>query len=138
VFANLLNNAAKFTPDGGRISISAELKKRNHETVGGTSPEDVVVCVRDNGIGMAAEMVPQVFDLFVQAGTSPDPSLGIGLTLVRRLVRLHSGSVWARSEGQGKGSEFFVRLPLAAALAAPEAQYPVDSQAARPRPQRRN
>ncbi len=103
VFANLLNNAAKYTPDGGQLSLLVE---RDEDTV--------VVTVRDSGAGIPREMLAKVFDLFTQVDHSLDRShggLGIGLTLVRRLVEMHEGSVQAHSEGQGYGSEFVVRLP---------------------------
>lgn len=103
VLANLLNNAAKYTADGGKIVL----------TVAGE--EGVAVFrVRDSGIGIPAEMLSKVFDLFTQVDRSLDRSqggLGIGLTLVRRLAELHGGSVEARSEGLGRGSEFFLRIP---------------------------
>jgi len=103
VVSNLLNNAAKFTPRGGEIRLS-------------TQPEgkDAVVKVRDNGTGIPAELLPRVFDLFVQADASHGRGyggMGIGLALARRLVELHGGSIEAKSEGKGKGAEFVVRLP---------------------------
>ena len=104
VFTNLLNNAAKYTPPGGRVVVKAH-----------TEGDQVVVCVSDNGIGLPAEMLVQVFDMFTQSEHSrahAQGGLGIGLTLVRSLVEQHGGSVEARSEGLGKGSEFLVRLPL--------------------------
>jgi PAS domain S-box-containing protein len=104
VLSNLLNNAAKYTPEGGRIDLTA--------TLDGT---DVLIMVADNGIGIARELVPKVFDLFVQADQSLSRSrggLGIGLTVVRSLVELHEGSVSVRSEGLGMGSEFTIRVPL--------------------------
>jgi PAS domain S-box-containing protein len=104
VIANLLNNAAKYTPPGGQVTLSAEDQGR-----------EVVLRVRDTGIGIAPELLPRVFDLFTQADQSLARShggLGIGLTLVRRLVELHGGTVEAHSEGRGQGSEFVVRLPL--------------------------
>ena len=103
VFSNLLNNAAKYTPTGGRIDLHTERDGR-----------DVLVSVRDNGLGIPSEMLPKVFELFLQVDRSLTRSrggLGIGLTLVKRLVELHDGSVEARSDGLGKGSEFLVRLP---------------------------
>jgi PAS domain S-box-containing protein len=104
VFSNLLNNSAKYTDLGGRIEIGARLDERQ-----------VVVVVRDNGVGIACEALAHVFDMFHQADRSLDKAqggLGIGLTLVRRLVELHGGTINAQSEGIGKGSEFIVRLPI--------------------------
>jgi PAS domain S-box-containing protein len=105
VFSNLLTNSAKYTEPGGRISIEAEQRG-----------EEAIVTVRDNGIGIACDALAYVFDMFRQVDGSLERSqggLGIGLTLVRRLVESHGGSVEARSEGPGKGSEFVVRLPIA-------------------------
>jgi signal transduction histidine kinase/ActR/RegA family two-component response regulator len=107
VFANLLNNAAKYTNRGGQIWLSARQ--------GG---DEAVVCVRDNGIGISAEVLPAIFDMFMQANRATDRSqggLGIGLTLVKSLVELHGGSISADSAGLGQGSEFIVRLPVAVA-----------------------
>lgn len=104
VFDNLLSNACKYTPPGGRISLHASLEGKA-----------LVVSVRDNGIGIAAEMLAPIFEMFTQADPLPQrprEGLGIGLTLVRRFVEMHHGSVAARSEGLGKGSEFLVRLPI--------------------------
>jgi len=104
VFANLLNNAAKYTENGGSIWLKAE-----------RSGEEVIVSVRDNGIGISAEMLPRVFDLFTQSRRAlgrAQGGLGIGLALSRSLVHLHGGQIEARSEGLGRGSEFTVRLPL--------------------------
>ena len=104
VFLNLLNNAAKYTPRGGRISLTAERQ-------GG----EIVVAVRDSGIGIPAEMLPRIFEPFTQVDHSLERSsggLGIGLTLARRLVELHGGTIEARSEGTGRGSELVVRLPV--------------------------
>lgn len=107
VFGNLVNNASKYTPPGGHITVRARRE-------GG----EAVVEVHDNGCGIAADMLPDVFDLFVQ-GRSPSGAghsgLGIGLWLVRRLVELHGGSISAASPGLGQGSTFTVRLPLQAA-----------------------
>ena len=103
VFANLLNNAAKYTPAGGKITLCAWCE----------GPE-VLVSVRDNGVGIAPEMLPQVFEMFLQVDRSAGRSqggLGIGLTLVKRLVTMHQGTVEAKSDGVGAGSEFLVRLP---------------------------
>ncbi|HLN27840.1 MAG TPA: histidine kinase N-terminal 7TM domain-containing protein [Gemmataceae bacterium] len=104
VFSNLLNNAAKYTEEGGHISLVAERRDK-----------EVVVRLRDTGVGMTKEMLTQAFDLFAQADRSLKQSqggLGIGLTLVRTLVQLHGGSIQAVSEGPGKGTEFIARLPL--------------------------
>ncbi len=104
VLANLLNNAAKYTDPGGRISIHAERDQ-----------DELVLRIRDTGIGIAPEILPRLFDLFLQADRSLDRAqggLGIGLTLVRRLVEMHGGTVQASSPGLGQGSEFTIRLPL--------------------------
>ncbi len=109
VFANLLNNAAKYTPAGGRIVVEAV---REGDTAR--------VSIRDNGIGLTTSMLDRVFDLFAQdeQGRSlAQGGLGIGLTLVRSLVEMHGGSVAAMSEGTGRGSEFSVLLPLQRAAA---------------------
>jgi PAS domain S-box-containing protein len=126
VVTNLLNNACKYTDPGGHICLEA-----------GREGSEVVVRVRDNGIGIAPDMLPKIFDLFVQAERRVDRSqggVGIGLTLVRRLVELHGGTVEAQSEGPGRGSEFLVRLPATtdaqggerrgASGALPEAELP--------------
>ncbi len=108
VFSNLLNNAAKYTEPGGKIALAVE----HHDG-------EVVVAVRDNGVGIPAEMLPDVFGMFTQVDRSLERSqggLGIGLTLVRTLVEMHGGTVEARSDGQGLGSEFVVRLPIVAAV----------------------
>ena len=102
VFANLLNNAAKYTESGGRIEVGARLDGDTIETT-----------VSDNGVGIRAEMLPHVFDLFTQAddaGRHSQGGLGIGLTLVRSLVEMHGGTVQAHSEGMMAGSRFIVRL----------------------------
>ena len=104
VFINLLNNAAKYTKRGGHIWLSAAREG-----------SDAVVSVRDNGVGIPSEMLARIFDMFTQVDRSLEQSqsgLGIGLTLVRRLVEMHDGSIEARSAGPGKGSEFIVRMPL--------------------------
>jgi len=104
VFSNLLINAAKYTDPGGRIRLRA-VREGN----------DVVVAIRDNGIGIAADMMPRLFTMFAQAhdalGRGAD-GMGVGLALVRGLVTLHGGSVEVHSEGPGSGSEFVVRLPV--------------------------
>ncbi len=120
VLANLLNNASKYTEEGGRVWLSARRE--------GT---DVVISVRDNGAGIPAAMLPRVFDLFTQADHTyhrAQGGLGIGLTLVRSIVNMHGGTVEARSEGPGHGSEFLVRLPLVTLdRAAQEAASPSNS-----------
>jgi CheY-like chemotaxis protein/anti-sigma regulatory factor (Ser/Thr protein kinase) len=108
VFSNLLNNGAKYMESGGVIVVEAS-----------ADADEVVVAVRDRGIGIAPDVLPHVFELFVQADRSLERAqggLGIGLTLVRRLVELHDGSVTVRSDGPGQGSEFVVRLPRAAVV----------------------
>jgi len=122
VMGNLLTNAAKYTDEKGLISLS----------VGREGPS-IVLRVRDNGIGIAREMLPRIFDLYAQAEGHRDRSqggVGIGLTLVKRLVELHSGSVSVASEGPGLGSEFTVILP---AIEAP-ASGPRDDPPMRPAP----
>jgi signal transduction histidine kinase len=107
VVANLLNNAAKYTEPHGSIAVFAERD-------GG----EVVLRIRDSGIGLSAEMLPRIFDLFVQERQAIDRAqggLGLGLAIVRVLVELHGGTVEARSEGHGKGAELTVRLPAAEA-----------------------
>jgi signal transduction histidine kinase len=105
VFSNLLRNAAKFTEAGGRIDVSVAVEG-----------DEGVVRVADNGIGIAPELLPHIFDLFIQGEQTLDrggAGLGIGLTMVRRLVELHGGRVAVASAGRGQGTEFTVRLPLA-------------------------
>ena len=104
ISANLLNNAAKYTEEGGRIGLTVE-----------ASGDEAVLRVRDTGVGIAADMLPHLFEMFTQVPGSVSRSeggLGIGLTLVRGLVEMHGGTVAAQSEGHGQGSEFIVRLPL--------------------------
>jgi signal transduction histidine kinase len=111
VIANLLNNAAKYTHEGGRIELTASAKEGQ-----------AVIVVRDNGAGIEPHLLPHVFDLFVQGERSLDRSqggMGIGLTLVRHLVELHQGRVEADSRGAGEGSTFRVLLPCIAAVARP-------------------
>jgi PAS domain S-box-containing protein len=106
VFLNLLNNSAKYTTRGGHIWLTAQREGSR-----------VVVSVRDDGIGIPGDMLPRVFNMFTQVDGASEQSqagLGVGLTLVRRLVELHGGSIEARSNGADQGSEFVVRLPLAA------------------------
>jgi PAS domain S-box-containing protein len=121
VFGNLLNNSCKYTRAGGRISLSAK-----------RTGDDVVVTVKDNGFGIPADKLGNIFDMFMQVDRTSERSqggLGIGLTLVKRLVEMHGGSVEVKSEGEGLGSEFAVRLPLLNSAAASEAsEAPVDGE----------
>ena len=104
VISNLLNNAAKYTERGGRIWLAAARRG-----------EQAIIKVRDTGMGIPAEILPRIFEMFAQAERSTNGSpggLGIGLTLVKRLVEMHGGTITAHSDGRGKGSEFIVRVPL--------------------------
>ena len=104
LFGNLLNNSCKYTKPGGVVSLSAQ-------HVG----DEVVVAVKDNGAGIPAEKLESIFDMFMQVDRTSERSqggLGIGLTLVKRLTEMHGGSIEARSDGEGQGSEFIVRLPI--------------------------
>ncbi|HLJ92109.1 MAG TPA: PAS domain S-box protein [Gemmataceae bacterium] len=108
VLLNLLNNAAKYTEQGGRIWLTAEREG-----------ESVVIRVKDTGIGIPQEILPRIFEMFTQVDRSLERSqggLGIGLTLVQSLVEMHGGTVEAHSDGPGKGSEFVVQLPVAAEI----------------------
>ena len=118
VIANLLNNAAKYTPEGGRIVLGA-WRDAGH----------AVVTVEDSGLGIPAAMLPRVFDMFAQVDRSLERSqggLGIGLALVKKLVEMHGGSVQAESEGENRGSRFTIRVPTIAGSSG--------SAHARPRP----
>lgn len=125
VVSNLLNNAAKYTERGGHIGLRAARER-----------DEAVIRVQDDGIGLSDEMLPRVFDLFAQDDRSLDRSrggLGIGLTMVRNLVRLHGGEVDVRSAGLGKGAEFTVRLPvLSPAPTAPPPASHGEARQARP------
>jgi len=130
VFLNLLNNAAKYTRDRGRIWLSAE-----------RAGDVVVVRVRDTGIGIPARMLPRVFEMFTQVEERSlqrtEGGLGIGLTLVKELVEMHGGTVVAHSDGPGTGSSFEVRLPLAAApTSEPAPESPREQQPSGGRPRR--
>ncbi|WP_051933467.1 ATP-binding protein [Massilia sp. BSC265] len=117
VVVNLLNNAAKYTPPGGKVSLSAE-----------TREGQLVLAVSDNGLGIEPELLPQVFDLFRQARRTADRSqggLGLGLALVRSIMTLHGGQVSGHSEGIGKGACFTLTLPLHAGEA--QARVPLDA-----------
>jgi CheY-like chemotaxis protein len=105
VLANILSNAARYTPEGGTVSVTAAREG-----------DLIVVRVRDTGVGIDAALLPVVFDMFVQGARGPDRAqggLGIGLSLVRTLTELHGGTVAAHSDGPGRGAEFVVRLPVA-------------------------
>lgn len=113
VFLNLINNAAKYSDPNGKISIVTKQESNQ-----------VIITVRDTGIGISKEHLPLIFEMFTQADHSLERSrggLGIGLSLVQRLVEMHGGTVEARSEGVGKGSEFAVRLPIPDDRVAPDA-----------------
>jgi two-component system CheB/CheR fusion protein len=113
IHVNLLNNAAKYTPSGGHVMVEA-MREDGH----------AVIRVRDDGVGIPRNMLESVFELFVQSNRTLDRAaggLGVGLTLVRSLVSMHGGTVVAHSAGEGKGSEFVVRLPLAVDAAPPAA-----------------
>ncbi len=117
VISNLLNNAAKYTETGGQIWLSAQ-----------RDGNEVVISVRDNGMGISADMLPRVFDMFAQVDPSlkrAHSGLGIGLTLSKNLVQMHGGQIEARSKGPGQGSEFIVRLPLGAIPPRAPSQLPV-------------
>lgn len=129
VVSNLLNNAAKYTPAGGRIEVLAQAQDGR-----------AVVQVADNGTGICADMLPRVFDLFAQVDRTLERAqggLGIGLSLVRKLVELHGGDICAESEGPGLGSRFIVRLPQADAPAMPAGLTPADPVHPAPGPPRR-
>ncbi|MEO9137423.1 MAG: ATP-binding protein, partial [Casimicrobiaceae bacterium] len=113
ILSNLVNNAAKYTPKGGRISLSAAREG-----------DEVVFRIRDSGVGIPPEFLASIFDPFTQVDRTLARShggLGIGLTLVRRLVEMQNGSVQVRSEGKNRGSEFTVRLPATTEVATPVA-----------------
>jgi signal transduction histidine kinase len=115
IATNLIDNALKYTPAGGSIDISVGHDRQN---------DDVVFTVRDSGVGIPAELLPHVFEVFVQGSITIDRAqggLGIGLSLVRRLVELHGGKVSARSGGTGNGSTFEIRLPRAEAAQVADA-----------------
>lgn len=107
IFANLLNNAAKYTPNGGRIEVELTAEDRQ-----------VLISVRDDGIGIDPAMLPRVFEMFTQVERTSEMAqggLGIGLSIAKQLVEMHGGTIEAHSEGHAKGSEFIVRLPMVAA-----------------------
>ena len=119
ILENLILNAVKYTEPGGRIEVSAQI-----------DDEDVVIKVRDSGIGIASDKVKQIWDLFVQVDESPDRTrkgLGLGLALVKDLVMRHAGSVEAQSAGLGRGSTFIVRLPRPTPTDKSTARTPSDA-----------
>jgi CheY-like chemotaxis protein len=121
--ANVLTNAAKFTPTNGDIRVNSRIEEGN-----------AVVEVIDTGVGIAADLLPQVFDLFVQGERSLDRSeggLGIGLSVCKRLIEMHGGRVTASSDGSDRGSTFAIRLPLAMEQADPREAVPQVSHAGR-------
>ena len=121
VVSNLLHNAAKYTPASGRIKLSAAAENGQ-----------AVLRVRDDGIGIARDVLPSIFDLYVQgpaASESNRRGLGVGLALARQLVELHGGIIDAKSNGRGRGSEFIVRLPLAMSQNSPSKQAAADAPA---------
>jgi signal transduction histidine kinase/ActR/RegA family two-component response regulator len=127
-FLNLLNNAAKYTPQGGQIAVVAEREG-----------SDVVITVADTGIGISTHMLPRIFELFTQVDGALDRAqggLGIGLSLVKWLVEMHGGSIAAASDGPGLGSRFIVRLPVVVGI-APEAQHEAKREAPAATPHRR-
>ena len=129
VLSNLLNNAAKFTERGGRVELEAA-----------EDGAEVVILVRDTGIGIPKQMLAHVFEMFAQVGDAKartHSGLGIGLTLVKRLVELHGGRVWAESEGSGQGSTFVIRLPRAREAAAAVEPTPVTAVPGASSPSRR-
>ncbi|BBA32316.1 uncharacterized protein sS8_0348 [Methylocaldum marinum] len=109
---NLLSNAAKYTPEGGSIWLTVALDNKN-----------AVISVRDTGEGIPSAFLPRLFDAFIQVDRTLDHAqggLGLGLTIVQKIVELHGGHIEARSEGQGKGSEFVMRLPLELSASVPQ------------------
>ena len=117
VFSNLLNNAAKYTERGGRVRLT--IQQRANEAV---------VSVKDSGVGIPIHMLPNVFDMFTQVDRNLERSqggLGIGLSIVKRLVEMHDGTVEAKSDGHGMGSEFLVRLPMVLSLVQPQKEQRV-------------
>jgi signal transduction histidine kinase len=124
VVSNLVENALKYTPPGGAIAVSVE-----------RSGDEAVVTVKDNGIGIAADLLPQVFDIFMQVSSALDRSqggLGIGLSLVRRMVELHGGAIAVSSEGSGQGSTFTVRLPAIEPVATARVERRASPRVAKP------
>jgi PAS domain S-box-containing protein len=120
IFGNLLNNAWKYTPPGGSIGITL-----------GVEGDEAIVKIKDSGVGIPADKLESIFELFTQANPTlarTEGGLGIGLTLVKQLVKLHGGTVEARSEGPGRGTELHVRLPIARTTLAPSPPPSVSTQ----------
>jgi PAS domain S-box-containing protein len=120
IFGNLLNNAWKYTPPGGSIGITL-----------GVEGDEAIVKIKDSGVGIPADKLESIFELFTQANPTlarTEGGLGIGLTLVKQLVELHDGTVEARSEGPGRGAELHVRLPIARTTLAPSPAPSVSTQ----------
>jgi two-component system CheB/CheR fusion protein len=134
ILGNLLGNAGKFTGSGGHIELTLERELGRPDQ---TAPVRAAIRVRDDGAGIDARILPIVFDMFAHAGERPTPGhptgLGLGLTLSRKLVELHGGTIEARSDGPGRGSEFVVRLPVLpqAAMAARAAADDAPARAAK-------
>ena len=129
VFANLLNNSAKYTDRGGRIRLAIERQG-----------SDAVVSIADNGVGIPADMLARVFDMFAQIDGSLEKSqggLGIGLNIVQRLVEMHGGSITVESGGPGRGSTFTVRLPVALSVTDTRSDDQSTDEKATPTPRRR-
>ena len=125
VINNLLHNATKFTDSGGTIHVSARAGNQD----GTASSPELALSVIDSGIGIPADFLPRVFDLFTQgARGSSQPGLGIGLALARRLVEMHGGRIEARSDGFGYGSEFIIRVPLSTRAPKYQAAETMDGQ----------
>jgi signal transduction histidine kinase len=124
ILSNLLHNAAKFTNNDGSVCLSATITPPTND-----APPHVSISVVDSGIGISPELLPRVFDLFTQGETrSSQPGLGIGLALARRLAELHAGRLDARSEGNGRGSEFVIQLPLATIRSVSVTKRPANEQ----------
>jgi PAS domain S-box-containing protein len=116
IISNLLHNAAKFTPAGGRIRLWAGIERREQNDMA-----EAIIRVSDDGIGISSTMLTRVFELFAQAETAPDgkeSGLGIGLAIAQKLAQLHGGTIAVRSDGPGRGSEFTIHLPIAAKIVA--------------------
>ena len=126
ILTNILNNAVKFTESGGEIDIAAS-----------RTGDVVEMCVRDSGVGISAERLPQIFDLFSQSDPSPDRAhggLGVGLTLARRLVDMHAGELTASSAGSDRGSEFRIALPALATTTIRQTAPPLQPAASATKP----